>query len=225
MSELRMTEVSGGVVQADRDSITINVPYAMGLVCGSTLTTITAILMPVDSTIVSTAGMSGVAVRLGFMDTQRYRYVAATSLTGGGRSVCTAAQIDPIATAAWRPVVIPAGLTLLTAPHPGVPMFLYQQIRYVFDESAALPGTRALWRRTLATNTSDEIGAPFHDDARFRFFVGNSADAADDAPVDLASLRGVQIVMDAESARPPSFGAQRDRASLQTSVFFRNRVD
>jgi prepilin-type N-terminal cleavage/methylation domain-containing protein len=227
MSELRMVDAHGGVLAASPDSVTLRVPYAMGVVCGPNTNNTRArvLIMPVDSTIVATAGMSGFAMRRGYRDDQDYHYFTGGTLIAAARTTCDAAGIDSQTTAGWLSVGITADLSSFGPPPPGVPMFLYQNIRYAFGPSAAAPGQRALWRRVLATGTSDEIAAGFHEDARFRFFTGGAAVAEDSEPSDLTTIRGIQMVMDAESERRVAAGIERDRAMLRTAVFFRNRLD
>jgi hypothetical protein len=98
---------------------------------------------------------------------------------------------------------------------------LYQRIRYRFDESNAFPGRDALFRTVVATNQESELVAPFAETARFRFYT-NWTTPQDAVPGNLATIVGLEIGLDAESAADSPRLGEPEPFSLNTSVFFKN---
>jgi prepilin-type N-terminal cleavage/methylation domain-containing protein len=227
MAELRMVEVGGGIVAASPDSITVDVPYAMGLICGASNAADRTVvsLLPVDSAMFAeaAAGFSGWAHRTGLGNTDGYTYN-----TGTPRSI--AEVTPPVAPCSTQGIVTLAGGRILrlqpyVASAPvGAPMFLYQRITYRFGPSSDVPGRRALWRRVEVSGVPEELVAPFDSTARFRFFAGTAQAATDSPPGTLSTLRGVELVLTGQSERPSRTGTA-DVAQLRTAVFFKNRPD
>src|SRR5262249_14707283 len=65
LSELRMVETTAGVVAASSTSLTLRVPYAFGIVCGTSGAVTTISMLPVDSVMNAEPGFSGYAWRNG----------------------------------------------------------------------------------------------------------------------------------------------------------------
>jgi type II secretory pathway pseudopilin PulG len=216
LSELRMVEAGGGVIAAGPNAITLRVPYALGVYCGSPGGVSTIALLPTDSAMLAEPGFSGYAWRgrLG-----NYNYVeggAALALPVPG--TCVVAGITPMAQRIAVMPVLPVGAD------PGTVVMLTRRITYAFANSADIPGRIALWRRVDATGVREELAAPFDAGARFRFYELN-ADAAQDAvPAALTDIRGFQLVLDGASESSPALTGTPQRAPLTTSVFFRNRL-
>jgi prepilin-type N-terminal cleavage/methylation domain-containing protein len=230
MSELRMVEAGSGasVLAASTDSITLQVPYAVGLVCGpnagNTRTVVS--MLPVDSATyaVAAGNYSGWARRVGVGGSDTYSYA-----TGTPRSITTATNVAPCFNAGIT-AVSPGGRVLELQPYVptalvGAPMFLFQTITYKFGPSTSVPGMRALFRHAVTEGTApEEIVAPYAETAGFRFYAGTSQTASSTPPGTLDTLRGVEIVLAARSERP-GHGGNPDIASVTTAVFFRNRLD
>ena len=89
-SELRMLETGGGVVAASPTSITVRVPFAIGIVCNST----TISTMPVDSLMFAQATFGGYAWR---DSTGVYTYVPGGTKSAGNAADCTAQSIITLA--------------------------------------------------------------------------------------------------------------------------------
>lgn len=221
LSDLRMTEATGGVVAASRTSITLRVPYALGIVCASTAAQATVALFPVDSTVYATSGFSGHAWRdtLGV-----YTYADASVLGAGATATCTGANVTvlpggrAVTVAPGLPVAVPAVVAV------GTPVLLYQRLRYEFKASAGLPGQVGLWRTVVATGVTDELVAPFDTTAVFRFLVAGSTTAQDAVPNPLNNLRGLELHFDALSDRAPAGSLKRKSAQLVTTVYFNNSL-
>jgi prepilin-type N-terminal cleavage/methylation domain-containing protein len=218
LSELRMVESSGGVEDATPSSVTLRVPYVMGMVCGSTLGVSVVSVLPTDSTVLATADISGFAWR---SPSGAYTYVdgPVTTLTAGA-AVCAARNIS----------TVPGGRVLvLASPLPagadaGDALFLYQRVRYNFGSSSLLPGRRGLWRTTMETNLSEELAAPFDASARFRFYQQNR-DTSEAVAPPVGDIQGLELVFNASSVTGRAGGSAPEQVPYRTSVIFNNRMD
>jgi hypothetical protein len=217
LSEMRMVEAEGGVVAATATSVSLRVPYALGVFCGSPGGVSTVLLLPTDSAMLAEPGFSGYAWRgrLG-----NYNYVeAGAALTAAVPGTCIAAGLNPmpgsvrIAVMPVLPIGAPSGTVVL----------LTRRITYAFAASAAIPGRLALWRRMDATGEREELAAPFDATARFRFYALNANTAQDAVPA-LTDIRGFELVLTGASESSPRTTGAPQRAPLTTSVFFRNRL-
>lgn len=218
MSELRMVAVPGGVLAAGADSIVVRVPYAFGVLCGSAAAASTISLVPTDSLAYAEGGVTGYAWR---DSTGNYTYVTASfTMAPGLLTDCATASVT----------TLPKGKVVTLKPEvpaaavSGTPIFLFRRIEYKFRDSAALPGRRALWRRNVGANTSEELVSPFDASARFRFFVNGSAVAQANPPAFLANLRGLELRLAGASDRAALTTGAPTTAELQTAVFFMNRA-
>ncbi len=211
-SELRMVE-PGGIVSASATSITMRVPYLMGLYCASSA----AMFVPVDSLVYATAQYGGYAYR----DTAPgvpYTYVASsTAPVAATAGTCNGAGLS----------VIPGGLILTVAPSLGslataAPFFLWQTITYSFATSTLVPGRTALWRQA-GTAAAEEIAVPLDAQSRFNFYTTGTTSSTS-VPSPLNTMRGIEILLYGESERT-SPGRTAPEESLQRiSIFFRNAV-
>jgi hypothetical protein len=218
LSELRMVAVPGGVISATTDKVVVRVPYAWGVLCGSTAGGSTVSLAPMDSLAYAEAGVRGYAWR---DSTGNYTYQnAAFTLAPGLAADCVASSITTLPGGKIVTVtpVFPAAAAL------GNPMFLYRLIEYEFKESVAMPGRRALWRKNVATNTSEELIAPFEAAAGFQFYVNGLAAPQAAPPGVIGELRGLELRLHGESDRPALATASPTTAEFQTAVFFMNRA-
>lgn len=218
-SELRMVEATGGVVSADSATLVLRVPYAFGIVCLTAGATTTLSLLPADSITYAQAGFSGYAWR---DSAGSYTYVEGGVTLGTGVAAnCTSASITTLT--GGRVVTLSPALPAVAGP--GMPVFLFQRLRYAFDASTLLPGRVGLWRTVVATGAAEEIAAPFDATSRFKFFVLNRDTSQNDAPNPLADTRGIDLVLDAASERTPQGSAGPKRVQVRTAVFFRNRLN
>ena len=215
LSELRMVEVSGGVVSAAPRDITIRVPFVFGVVCDTSGGATHASILPVDSTTLVNAGFSGYAWMSSSGD-YTYEEVGPTVGPGTG-SVCTTASVTTLT--GGRVVA----LTPPTSARAGTPVFLFQRLRYEFKNSTLLPGRISLWRTVVRTAFTEELVAPFDSTARFRFYVLNAGAAQDAAPSPLNDLRGLQLVLDGASVTAPPGSSTPKIFDFRTAVFFKNR--
>ena len=216
LSELRMMESAAGVEAASSSSITLRVPYAMGMFCGTVGTVSTVALLPADSTVVASATPSGHAWRRA---SSTYTYTNSPVTLAAGTNVCTTNNISTVETGRIVNITpaLPAGAAV------GDAMFLYQRVRYEFASSTVLTGRRALWRTIVDSDTREEIAAPFDNNAHFRFFQFDRDTS--DATAAVADIRGIELRLDGASQNTRSGSSTTERAPLTTAVFFNNRAN
>lgn len=211
-SELRMVEPNG-ILAATEDSITMRLPYMMGLYCAAN----TAMFVPADSLTRATAQYGGYAWR----DTtagSTYTYVAqSAALTVGLAATCTGVGLT----------AIPSGFVYVVAPALGTvpasaPFFLWQTVTYKFATSTLVPGRLALWRKA-GSAAAEEVAVPLDTASRFNFYTTGTTSSTT-VPSPLNTMRGIEILMYGESERT-SPGKTTPEESLQrVSIFFRNAV-
>ena len=217
LSEMRMVEVPNGVVAATATSVTLRIPYALGVFCGNAGGVGTISLLPTDSAMLAEPGFTGYAWRgrLG-----PYNYVeggAALGLPTPGQCVAQGLALVPGSVRVGVVPMLPIGVDV------GTVVMLTRRTTYFFAGSAAIPGRVALWRRIEATGAREELAAPFDVTSRFRFYRLNSNTAQDAVPA-LAEIRGFELVLTGASERTPRSTGGYQRSPLTTSVFFRNRL-
>ena len=226
VSDFRMVEATGGVVAATGTSLTIRIPYAMGVMCASSGGQTMLSLLPVDSTTYTNAVFYGYAWRN--YTTGAYSYVEnPASLGTGVAAVCTGAPQN-IATVFKGQVVgvtplLPVGAGL------GTPVFLYTRIRYEFKNSTAIPGTLGLYRTSISPGggeATEELVAPFAATAGWKFFTVNGGAVALAAPpASLADIRGLELHLDGMSEGTAATKLTPETAPFTTAVFFKNRTN
>jgi prepilin-type N-terminal cleavage/methylation domain-containing protein len=242
LTDLRMVQDNGGLRYAARDSVTIRVPVAFGLLCANTAGVATFTILPVDSAMTAIGQYSGWAYRDSSDGLFKYQDAVAptgfNSLAVGTSSTCTdSLQV----TGVWRPGILPVTYgtrsgkvvqvtdpLVAATPNAGWPIFLYQQVTYRFDSSTAYPHRVGLFRKVRANDPLypivDEIIAPFDTSAKFRFYVLNADVAQDTPPADLSTVRGLELVLSGSSPRAEQ-GLSKAKQELVTGVFFKNRRD
>jgi prepilin-type N-terminal cleavage/methylation domain-containing protein len=236
LSELRMVQDQGGVdaAQADGKRVRLKVPYRFGVVCGTAGGATVASMLPVDSAVSATyAGWAWRAADGSYTELIAADPLGADSLrdvTGlAEEATCTAARIH-------TPVVGTAGggtktgrvleLRPASAAVPTIsPVYLWQYVAYEFKASIAYPGRTGLYR-TQADGTPAaqevELMAPFDESARFRFFVAGQDVSQDDVPATLATIRGLDLVLNGAAGEPASSGSTPAVNRVTTAVFFKN---
>jgi prepilin-type N-terminal cleavage/methylation domain-containing protein len=222
VSELRMLEQGGGIVSATNKRITLRAPYAMGLVCGNALGTLTISRLPVDSVTLSDAGFAGFAYRKA---DGTFTYVETTNKPqrDQGIAVCLNASITVMTGSTINQVGRVEQFPFVPSPAPavGTPVFFFQRITYEFRTTS---GRTGLWRRVDSAETpvDEELVAPFDSTAKFRFYVNDSPAAETAVPTLLHSITGLELTLDGLSERPERNGTYQS-VPLTTSVFFKNR--
>ena len=229
MSDLRMVDASGsagdtlGVVAAAAKSLTLRVPYAMGLVCQTGISIIVT-MVPFDTLMLNTAAFSGYAWR----DTVagKYHYVETGSAVANSSPASCQGAFTTVPNA--RVVAVtpaPAAGATSGGLSLGAPVLLYQRIKYDFAASTTYPGRFGLWRTLQRTGLTEEIAAPFDTSAAFKFFVLNVDSSQAAVPAQLADLRGIDIVFNAMSERAAQGRTRPQESRTTTAVFFKNRLN
>ena len=226
VSDFRMIEATGGVVAASPTSLTIRIPFAIGVMCGNGFGGTVLTLLPVDSTTYAQAPFVGYAWRNFNNGTYSYVENPATKTESDALmiAVCTAQNVT----------TVPKGKVVLVTPvlpvnaGLGTPVFLYARVRYEFKASTAVPGKLGLYRTTIAANgaeNAEELVAPFANTASWKFYTLTGGSVAQtNAPADLATIRGLELHLDGISEnRAPGMIAE-ETAPFTTAVFFKNRV-
>jgi len=224
ISDFRMIEPGGGVVAASATSLTIRVPFSIGVVCKNANGGTVLSLLPVDSTTYVNAGYYGYAWRA--FQNGYYAYVEGGSTREVG---------DPVNCVAVNITMVPNGRTVLIKPAVpvsaglGTPVFLYSKVRYEFKASTAVPGKLGLWRTIISANggeTSEELVAPFANTAGWKFFVLNGGNVAQtNPPGNLADIRGLELHLDGMSESIAPGRTTNENAPFTTAVYFKNRVN
>jgi prepilin-type N-terminal cleavage/methylation domain-containing protein len=217
LSDLRMVEAPNGVIAASTSSITLRVPYAIGVMCstnGALYTTVA--FMPVDSLTLATAALSGYAWR-GSAGTYTLREGGVTT-SAGTASTCTSATITPVT---GGPILNIAPV-LPVAATTGTPVYLYQTIRYEFAASTTYSGRTGLWRTLVGTGATEEVAAPFDSTAGFAFYDQTARGPASTTVPVLANIRGVELVFDGQSEKPRFGKTTPETTMFRTAVFFMN---
>lgn len=227
VSDFRMIEATGGVIAATPTTLTIRVPYAIGVVCGNSGITTVISLLPVDSTTFVNAAFYGYAWR-NFL-TGFYANVENPANQGAAdavqTAVCTARQITtvPRGMVRWVTPVLPVNAGL------GTPVFLYSRVRYEFKASVEVPGKVGLWRTEITTAGADdpeELVAPFAGTAHWKFFtVAGGAVPQAAAPAALSDIRGLELHLDGISETIAPGMVSNEQAPFTTAVFFKNRTN
>ncbi|MEX2182064.1 MAG: type II secretion system protein [Gemmatimonadaceae bacterium] len=214
-NEMRMIEPNG-ITAATPTSITVRVPYAMGVYCTSSTVT----FMAVDSLIWATAVNAGYAYRDTSLNAVYVWVASSTAPAAGTVTNCTtSAGITPVT----------GGQTLLLSPAfgtlaAGAPVLLYQTVTYSLATSTLVPGRTALWR-TVTGGAAEEIAVPFDDGSFFRFYVSGGVTAQDAVPGTLGTMSGLELVLTSESERMSPGTGTPESSESRVSIFFRNAVN
>jgi prepilin-type N-terminal cleavage/methylation domain-containing protein len=220
VSDFRMIEATGGVVAATPTSLTVRIPFAIGVMCASANGRTHVTLLPVDSMAYASSNFYGYAWRN--FTTGAYSYVegGGTQVANGDAAVCTGQNITTVTNGrvvGLQPVA-PVGASL------GTPIFLYARVRYEFKASGIIPGKIGLFRTQIAAN--EELVAPFAATASWKFFVLNGGSVAQtNAPAQLSDIRGLELHLDGLSEYRAPGQSTYESAPFTTAVFFKNRIN
>lgn len=228
VSDFRMIEATGGVVAATSTSLTLRIPFAIGVMCKNANGGTVLSLLPVDPTTYSQATANN-----GF-----YGYAWRNFITGVYSYVenpASGADGDPAACTSVSITMVPNGRTVLVTPTLpaggglGTPVFLYNRIRYDFKASTAVPGKLGLYRTQIApggNENTEELVAPFANTAGWKFFSVNGGSVAQAAPpANLADLRGLELHLDGISENIAPGLVANETAPFTTAVYFKNRTN
>jgi Tfp pilus assembly protein PilX len=235
-SELRAVEQStafaGGLPAPAATSLTINVPWAVGVKCSSNRVAI----LPIDSVSaeIGIANTSGVAYR-GANDRYVYNNVPTATTSGNALdfSACTGVGITATGVDAV-PNMRMVSLTDVGIPAvaiAGTPIMLFYRVKYEFKASTTVPGRTGLFRSvagpgaTGTFGTAEELIAPFESTSRFKYFIGTDRTPAITLfAIPLETVTGIQLTLNGQSETRGSGQSAYETANYSTSIFFRNRI-
>lgn len=229
-SEIRMVQDSGGIdsASADGKAVRLRVPYRFGINCGVLGTKNVVSMLPVDSLTLAQAVYAGYAWR---SPQGEYTVVVpgdpagtdlptaasdATKCTGSGTNE---ARVRTLAMSGRTGQVLDISPTAPDALQ-GQIVFFYQRILYRFAASSAFPGKIGLWR-VVQGGATDEIMAPFDTSARFKYWT-SGATASVAAPPALPLIRGLDVVLAAQSRYTAAGKTAPSKSTVVASLFFRN---
>jgi prepilin-type N-terminal cleavage/methylation domain-containing protein len=226
VSDFRMVEATGGVLAATSTSLTLRIPFAIGVMCANSGGASHLSLLPVDST------MYGNSIQVFYGYAWRnytngvYTYVENPAGAGAGTvAICTGQGVTTVPGGKVVSVtpILPNGSGL------GTPVFLYTKIRYEFKASTAIPGTIGLYRTSMAPNgveATEELVAPFANTAGWKFFtVNGGAVPQANPPGNLADIRGLELHLDGLSEGVAATKVAAESAPFTSAVFFKNRTN
>jgi prepilin-type N-terminal cleavage/methylation domain-containing protein len=224
VSDFRMIEATGGILNASSTALTIRIPYAIGVECADAGGFTHLTLLPVDSTTYAGASFSGYAWRSSTTGVYTYEEGGA-SIQPGDQAVCTGVNITTVPGGK----VVKVSPVLPVAAGLGTPTFLFERVRYEFKNSVAVPGMLGLWR-TLVRNSggdvTEELVAPFASTAKWRFYtLQGGAVAQDNPPANLSDVRGLELHLDGISEYKAPGMISNESAPFTTAVFFKNRTN
>ena len=218
--DLRMVESTGGVESASASSVTLRVPYAIGIICATSAAETIISLLPVDSMLFARPGYSGFAWRDAAGD---YSYVAGSQDDPdvvGSASDCTDQSISVLDSG--LAVRLTPGVESVLGAEPGTPVLLYRRTRYEFAPAGLLDGDSALIRTFLEGGEPAILAGPVGGSSHFRFFVGGDPDSQETPPADLSTIRGLEVYIEGKGNRPAAPGQPPADAPVETAIFFNN---
>jgi prepilin-type N-terminal cleavage/methylation domain-containing protein len=224
LAELRMVQDSGGVtnIAGDNKSITVNVPYRFGMVCGTVGTVTTVSMLPVDSATLALASYAGYGWRS--RTTGRFKTVSTTAAPTASASPALCTTTAGIATVSVNgrtgQIMDISASTIPPLMGPGAPVMFFQSITYSFAASSLYPGKIGLFR-AVNGGAAEELMAPFASTARFRYYQTGDDTSRTTAPA-LPDIRGLALVLTTEGARKPAGRTTETQSRMMTSVFFKN---
>ncbi len=220
--DLRSVETSAGVVSASPTSMTLRVPWWIGISCGDGgLGAATQVVMPpLDSLLYDMGSASGYAALSGdaYVDgagSPHYREPAG-SIGAGTLAICTAQSIEQI----------PGGRVISISPaipgaNAGLPVFLFQRITYSLATSFDYPPNLGLFRTVDATGGVEEVASPFDPTAQFGYYVAGST-APVSNPAMGTAVYGVDLSLIGLNRRNTT-GGQTLQAPIESAIYFKNR--
>jgi prepilin-type N-terminal cleavage/methylation domain-containing protein len=233
LADLRMVQDSGGVDSATADGklMRVIVPYRFGLVCGTSGTTTTVTMLPVDSATNAMSVYSGFAWRN--PTTGRYVIVSPTNpqgtdkpVTSANPTLCTGtgggqAHLTNVSVNGRTSSMLDLSSPAATGATATAPVFMWQRITYSFKSSTAYPGYLGLYRNVQG-GTNEELLAPFDTSSRFRYYVTGDDTSRTTVPT-LDQIRGVDLVLNSLSPKATADNVTAHSPSkMVTSVFFKN---
>ena len=218
-TDLRMVETDSSIVTATPTTLTVKLPYWVGISCGldSGLSGNHIAMPAIDSMTLVTAGYSG----YGYLDTNGVpHFVAGGPLQSGSGSYCNSVGVDTVPHPRASVILVKPGTASMPA---GTPVFLWRNVTYAFGTSTSVTGRVGLFR-TVAGNAgtvTEEIAAPFDSAAAFAYYVPGSTTPVSN-PTAGTPVLGIDLRLIGLNERNITNG-QTQQARFETSLYFKNR--
>lgn len=232
LNDLRAVEARGGLLNAASDarSITVRVPYAIGIACTGGVSPLLVSLLPRDPD--DSSRFAGFAWRQATSGVYTY-WDGSTppAVVTPPSGACTTAGVTPVPAAGSTPaggIVSIAWSTPNAAQGAGNTILLYQRVRYRFAPSVAVDSATGLFRAVWDGSgwREEELAAPFDSTARFGLILlgQDTASTAIPGSGSWPNVRGIQVNLDGMSD-PATAGLDGPRrVYIRTAVFFKNRM-
>jgi hypothetical protein len=234
-TDLRMAQDYGGIDSVDVTNhrwVDVKVPIAFGVVCEVHASYLYAALVAVDSFQVASSKYGGYAVRNA--TTGLYDYSPASTsdtvkLADVSKCHGNGYYADTATIGGRSGAVVQVYGTAPASSAVGIPMFVFQRVRYAFAPSGIYSGRYGLYRkisgRAYTDTLKEELIAPFASTARFAYFTNPSQyrdTASKSAPASVNQIRGLQIYLPGESSDTVPGHTGPQTAKTTTAVFFKN---
>jgi hypothetical protein len=149
-----------------------------------------------------------------------------TGLAGEGTCIGASIHKPVVSTASGAQTGRVLELRPASAAAPAIsPVYLWQYVAYEFKVSTAYPGQIGLYRvQADGTPAAQEVElmAPFDTSARFKFFVAGEDTSRTEVPTNLATIRGLDLLLNGAAGSAPPNGSRPAVNRVTTAVFFKN---
>lgn len=198
------TELRGvtadGFTAAESDRLVVRQPVGLGAVCGAQAAD-SYVHLTLDVAELDTDEVAGYAIR---DEGGSWAYTAASwsSISAGSGDAAAACADRGADTAGVAEEYRSLRLTD-PPPDPGTVVLFFRELELEIGDSELMPGTRALFA-SVAGGGSMELGTGLTGEAGFRYLLDGSY-LSTVSGADLADIKGVRLMVEAESAReqPP----------------------
>jgi prepilin-type N-terminal cleavage/methylation domain-containing protein len=215
MTEVVASEIrsigGGGVLVADSANLVIRAPLVTGIVCGAITSDVT-VYLPGGTSTFSTSEVAGFGV-LDSSGTWVYRDRTWSTLNASGGNptlTCAGNGADTVGASAsfLRLQNVDDDLGVAVASLKGSPILLFRKTAFELDDSALVPGGRALYRG-LQGGTMTELTTGLTADAHFEYWTGSSWSKSVSGAANLNAITRVRLTAESvgrgESSRQASF--------------------
>jgi hypothetical protein len=204
MTEVVASEIrsmgGGGVLVADSAHLVIRAPLVTGIVCGA-IDSDVAVYLPGGTANLATSEVAGFG-SLGANATWAYHDRAWSALTAAGgdpAGACYANGADTVGASAsfLRLQSVDDDLGVTVAALSGTTLLLYRKTAFELDDSALVPGGRALYRG-LQGGAMTELTTGLSRDARFEYWTGSSWTKSVSGAADLNAVTRIRLTAESE---------------------------
>jgi hypothetical protein len=204
MTEVVASEIrsmgGGGVLVADSAQLVIRAPLVTGIVCGA-IDSDVAVYLPEGTANFATAEVGGFG-SLGAAGTWAYhdRTWSALTVAGGDpKGACHANGADTVgaSTSFLRLQNVDDDLGVTVAALHGTTLLLFRKTAFELDDSALVPGGRALYRG-LQGGAMTELTTGLSSDAHFEYWTGSSWTKSVSGATDLNAITRIRLTAESE---------------------------